>query len=63
MPGMTGAELALRLRQERPDLPVMIISGYQGVDLLAPEVVRVAKPFRQTHLTAGIAAACEQVLA
>jgi signal transduction histidine kinase/CheY-like chemotaxis protein len=63
MPGMTGAELALRLRQERPHLPVMIISGYQGIDLLAPEVVRVAKPFRQTHLTAGIAAAREQVLA
>lgn len=63
MPGMTGAELALRLRQERPALPVMIVSGYQGIDLLAPEVVRLSKPFRQVHLSASIAAAREQVMA
>jgi CheY-like chemotaxis protein len=63
MPGMTGAELVLRLREEHPYLPVMIISGYQGIDLLAPDVVRVAKPFRQAHLSAGIAAAREQAMA
>ncbi|ATE66139.1 ATP-binding protein [Rhizorhabdus dicambivorans] len=63
MPGMTGAELVLRLREERPGLPVMIISGYQGVDLLAPDVVRVSKPFRRAHLSAGIAAAREKIMA
>lgn len=63
MPGMTGAELALRLRAERPRTPVMIISGYQGIDLIAPDIVRLSKPFRQIHLSASIAAAREQILA
>ncbi len=63
MPGMTGAELALRLRVERPGTAVMIISGYQGIDLIAPDVVRLSKPFRQIHLSASIAAARQQVAA
>jgi signal transduction histidine kinase len=63
MPGMTGAELALRLRVERPGIAVMIISGYQGIDLIAPDVVRLPKPFRQVHLIASIAAARQQVAA
>jgi len=53
----------LRLREDHPRLPVMIISGYQGVELLAPDVVRVSKPFRQVQLSAGIAAARERVMA
>jgi CheY-like chemotaxis protein len=28
MPGMSGADLARKLRDSRPDLPVMIVSGY-----------------------------------
>ena len=63
MPGMTGAELCLRLRAERPGTAVMIISGYQGIDLIAPDIVRLSKPFRQIHLTASIAAARQQVMA
>ncbi len=63
MPGMTGAELALRLRSESPQIAVMIVSGYQGIDLIAPDVVRLSKPFRQTHLAASIAAARDQVAA
>lgn len=57
MPGMTGAELALHLRATRPALAVLIMSGYQGVDLLAPDIPRLAKPFRHKYLSAGIAAA------
>lgn len=57
MPGMTGAELALRLRVDHPQIAVMIISGYQGIDLIAPDIVRLSKPFRRTHLQASIAAA------
>ena len=63
MPGMTGAELALRLRAERPEIAVLIISGYQGIDLIAPDIVRLSKPFRQVHLTASIAAARDQLRA
>ncbi|SEQ83760.1 ATP-binding protein [Sphingobium sp. YR768] len=61
MPGMTGAELALRLRVDHPAVAVMIISGYQGIDLIAPDIVRLSKPFRRTHLQASISAARAQV--
>lgn len=61
MPGMTGAEFALRLRTDYPAIPVMIISGYQGIDLIAPDIVRLSKPFRQVHLTASMDAARAQV--
>lgn len=63
MPGMTGAELALRVRADHPEIAVMIVSGYQGIDLIAPDVVRLSKPFRQAHLDASIAAALAQVKA
>ena len=33
MPGLSGAELADRLRQHRPDLPVVYMSGYSGEQL------------------------------
>jgi signal transduction histidine kinase len=61
MPGMTGAELALRLRADHPGIALLIISGYQGIDLIAPDVVRLSKPFRRAHLQASIAAARAQV--
>lgn len=63
MPGMTGAELALRLRVDHPGVAVMIVSGYQGIDLIAPDIVRLSKPFRQNHLRASIAAARDQITA
>lgn len=63
MPGMTGAELALRLRADHPRVPVVIMSGYQGIDLIAPDIVRLSKPFRQRHLTECIAAARERAAA
>lgn len=61
MPGMTGAEFALRLRTDHPGIGVIIISGYQGIELIAPDVVRLSKPFRQAHLHASLAAARAQV--
>ena len=60
MPGMTGAELAIRLRCDHPGIALLIISGYQGVDLIAPDIVRLSKPFRPSHLQASIAAARAQ---
>ena len=60
MPGMTGAELALRLRADHPDIAILIVSGYQGIDLIAPDIVRLSKPFRQAHLRASIVAAFAQ---
>ncbi len=48
MPGMDGIELYTELRRQRPQLPVLFISGYaQGRELQAPFL---AKPFTPTVL-------------
>jgi PAS domain S-box-containing protein len=62
MPGMTGLELARTLRQDRPDLAVILATGYaeivlgEGDDLPVP---RLTKPYRQEDVAAAIAAAVE----
>ena len=38
MPGMTGIELARHLRETRPDIPIVLVSGYTG-PLLAQEAL------------------------
>ncbi len=55
MNGMTGAELAGVLRVRRPDLPVLIVSGYADVDSIAPDLPRLTKPFRLAELDAAVA--------
>ncbi|WP_176593883.1 ATP-binding protein [Sphingobium sp. EM0848] len=60
MPGMTGVELALRMRVDHPRIALLIISGYEGIDLIAPDIPRLSKPFRHKHLQACIAAARAQ---
>jgi len=58
MPGMTGAQLADRIRQEWSSLPIVLASGY--VDLpgnIDASLTRLSKPYRQSDL-AGIIAAC-----
>ena len=55
MPGMTGIQLAAKAREQRPDLPVLLASGYaeipsgEGLDLF-----RLAKPYRREDLEAGV---------
>jgi CheY-like chemotaxis protein len=55
MPGMTGTELAATVRQRRPDLPVLLISGYADAEGIGPELTRLTKPFRQAELGATLA--------
>ena len=55
MPGMTGSELAQLARRDRPDLPVLLITGYTRLDEIGPELARLEKPFRQAELAASIA--------
>jgi len=47
MPGMNGQELAETLRQQKPDLKVLLISGYQHapVESAAGTVELIRKPF------------------
>ena len=56
MPGMTGGELIRRLREDRPGLRALLVSGYAEVDQVAPDLPRLAKPFRQADLAASLAA-------
>jgi CheY-like chemotaxis protein len=56
MPGMTGVELAKEVLAFKPDLPVLVVSGYAEVDGIAPELPRLTKPFRNAELAASIAA-------
>ncbi len=54
MPGMTGVDLAARVRKQRPGIPVLLVSGFaepQGVESTMP---RLIKPFRQVELAARL---------
>ena len=57
MPAMTGTALAQRLRQMRPNLPVLLATGYAdlsgGIDPLLP---RLNKPYRLEDLATAMAA-------
>ncbi|MFL5493859.1 MAG: response regulator [Gemmatimonadales bacterium] len=59
MPGMTGEETLLRLRQIRPDVRVMVMSGYGQLEAMrrfANTSVTdfLAKPFTPERLAAGV---------
>ena len=54
MPGLSGTDLAVRLRGERPELPVLIVSGYADLDSLSPGFPHLSKPFRQAELSAAM---------
>jgi PAS domain S-box-containing protein len=55
MPGMNGAELARLVRSQRPNIPVLIVSGYAEVEGVATDLVRLTKPFRKTELAESLA--------
>jgi signal transduction histidine kinase len=52
MPGMTGTELARRIRGSWPQLPVVIATGYAefAAETNAAALPRLAKPYRQHDL-------------
>ncbi|SHG42106.1 hybrid sensor histidine kinase/response regulator [Bradyrhizobium erythrophlei] len=55
MPHMTGSDLAAAIRAERPDLPIILATGYAelppGTDKGLP---KLSKPFRQQQLADAI---------
>ena len=58
MPRMTGAQLIRAVRTERPQLPVILATGYAELpEDMDATVLRLAKPFRQKDLKAAIASA------
>ena len=56
--GLNGPELAARARQRRPDLPVLLTSGYAvgGIEIanLGVRVAMLRKPYYQDQLAAAI---------
>jgi PAS domain S-box-containing protein len=61
MPGMTGAELADRIRARHPDLPIVFASGYSESAAIAAaageQAIVLRKPFRVEDLDAALRAA------
>jgi PAS domain S-box-containing protein len=55
MPGMTGLDLAERLRRERPDLPVVMATGYADLAGGPGWLTRLEKPYRQDELATVVA--------
>jgi two-component system, cell cycle sensor histidine kinase and response regulator CckA len=52
MPGMSGPDLGKALKKSRPDMHVMLMSGYAGGDMLALNYgwAFITKPFVPTKL-------------
>ena len=51
MPGMTGVELAMASREVRPQLPVLLATGYAELpDGAQIDVPRLTKPYHQEQL-------------
>ena len=56
MPGMTGAEVARAARALRPDLPILLATGYADLpDAEEMNLPRLRKPYQQRQLAAEIA--------
>jgi CheY-like chemotaxis protein len=64
LPDLNGRELARRLRERRPDLRVVLVSGYADDtafrrELADGDLPLVEKPFRESALTSAVRAALE----
>jgi CheY-like chemotaxis protein len=64
MPGMNGRELARALRLRRPELPIVLMSGFAGDDassnLLDDRMFFLGKPFRRSDLQRVLEQALER---
>jgi CheY-like chemotaxis protein len=62
MPALTGTELARRVRRRRPDLPIVLLSGYSG-PILTQQALGAGvsellkKPVQSRELAAALARA------
>ena len=56
MPGMDGFELAEAARRLRPDLRIVLTSGYVGRDEVPEDVAFVPKPWRAEEVAGAVLA-------
>lgn len=52
MPGISGTDLARLVRMSRPEINILLISGYAEQEGLNPDIPRLTKPFRKDELAA-----------
>jgi CheY-like chemotaxis protein len=58
MPGTSGAQLATMIHSERPDLPIILATGYAELpEGSKSDLPRLAKPFTQDDLARVVSAA------
>jgi PAS domain S-box-containing protein len=60
MPGLSGAEVARRIRAKLPKQPILFVSGYSETDAVkrtAPDAPLLTKPFRADALAKAVRAA------
>jgi len=62
MPGMTGSELILKLRQRCLPIPALLISGYADRSDLGADLPRLTKPFRRDELANALKAVMASTL-
>jgi signal transduction histidine kinase/CheY-like chemotaxis protein len=56
MPGMTGLQLAEEARRLRPELPILLATGYADVPITSDlDLPRLSKPYQQRQLAEQIA--------
>ena len=59
MPRMTGADLAVKAREQLPDLKIIVASGYAEMpEGLARSLPRLSKPYSDEELASAIDALC-----
>jgi CheY-like chemotaxis protein len=64
MPGLSGSDVAGRLLANRPDQPILFVSGYSETDAVrtvAPSAPVLAKPFRAEALDKAVRSALTPV--
>jgi CheY-like chemotaxis protein/two-component sensor histidine kinase len=55
MPNMNGLDLAIEIRRIRPDLPIVLATGYADLPPdAAPEFLRLGKPYTQQQLAEAV---------
>ena len=54
MPGMSGTELAEAAQRLRPDLKIVLTSGYVGAEDMPANVAFVPKPWRVDAITEAV---------
>ena len=57
MPQMTGAQLAIKIRESQPNLPIVLATGYADLPPDVPAgIKRLGKPFSQMELAQVVSA-------